>query len=81
MKCQLIDTAGIEDAGRDDEEIVQEDIGPMRPIGPIRRSRGAAQDMSHEQLRTAHVRVLCLEAGSAQGAGRSELSRRNMGDS
>ena len=29
-----------------------------------RRSSGAAQEMSHEQVRTAHVRVLCLEAGA-----------------
>ncbi|MEI8371225.1 MAG: GTPase [Planctomycetota bacterium] len=48
LKCQLIDTAGIED------RLLESDAATVE---------GAAQDMSHEQLRTAHIRVLCLEAG------------------
>jgi tRNA modification GTPase len=54
VKCQLIDTAGIEDR-------------PMKSDGAT--VEGAAQDMSHEQLRAAHVKVLCVEAGGVeQGA-------------
>jgi tRNA modification GTPase len=58
VKCQLIDTAGIEDAlPGSDAATVDE----------------AAQEMSQEQVRTAHVRVLCLEAGSGEhGAGSGE---------
>ncbi|MGO9113401.1 MAG: tRNA modification GTPase [Thermoguttaceae bacterium] len=48
VKCQLIDTAGIEVALPKCDDMTVE---------------GAAQDASHEQFRTAHVRVICLEAG------------------
>ena len=48
VKCQLIDTAGIEE---------------RLPAGAATTVEGAAQDMAHEQVRTAHVRVLCVEAG------------------
>jgi len=48
LKCQLIDTAGIEERLLESNAATVED---------------AAQDISHEQLRTAHIRVLCLEAG------------------
>ncbi len=53
VKCQLIDTAGIDDALRE---------------GDLATVEAAAQDMSYEQLRTAHVRVLCLESGTEQEA-------------
>jgi tRNA modification GTPase len=58
VKCQLIDTAGIEDDLQKSDDATVE---------------GAAAQMSQEQLRTADVRVLCLEAGSReQGAGSRE---------
>ncbi len=56
VKCQLIDTAGIEDG-------LPEDAAATVDV--------AAQCMSHEQFRTAHVRVLCLEAGSGEYGVRS----------
>ncbi len=49
LKCQLIDTAGLDD---------------RPPEGDAATVERGAQDMAHEQLRTAHVRVSCLEAGS-----------------
>ena len=59
VKCQLIDTAGIDD---------------RLPDGAAASVERAAQDMAREQLRTAHVRVVCLEAGVGQehGAGSGE---------
>jgi tRNA modification GTPase len=49
VKCQLVDTAGIDDE---------------MPAIAATSIEAAAQEQSHEQRRTAHVRVLCLEAAS-----------------
>ncbi len=82
VKCQLVDTAGIEEASRDGD--LAADDAAAQGMAPAQdRSYGThgtnatveskAQGMSHEQLRTAHVQVLCLEAGSEEpGAGSNE---------
>jgi len=51
VNCQLIDTAGIEGS-------------PQRI--EVATVQSAAEDMAHEQFRTAHVRVLCVEAPVGQ---------------
>ena len=56
VKCQLIDTAGIEEA---------------LPESDAATVEGAARKCRSEQVRTAHVRVLCLEAGSSGAGSRS----------
>jgi len=53
VKCQLIDTAGIEGGPRETDAATVD---------------AAAQDMAHEQSRMAHVRVLCIEAAVGRGA-------------
>ncbi len=50
VKCELIDTAGIDDAPPTNESATVAD---------------AAQRMTHEQSRNAHVQVVCTEAGMA----------------
>ena len=49
VKCELIDTAGIDDAPMRDDAV------------PVEI---AAQQMTKEQCRTAHVRIACVEAGA-----------------
>jgi len=61
LKCQLIDTAGIEENFTGDAATVQ----------------AAAQDMAQEQLRTADVRVFCVEAGQA-GTGLDDVETVGM---
>jgi tRNA modification GTPase len=57
LKCELVDTAGIEA------------VGPSCREGLI---SSAAQEMTQEQFRVAHVRILCAEEDGVLGDGRVE---------
>jgi tRNA modification GTPase len=76
VKCQLIDTAGIEDRLLESDAATAQDAAQKqhRSHETYRTHttvEGAAQDMSHEQLHMAHVRVLCLETGDREQGARS----------
>ena len=85
VKCELIDTAGIDETvGPSCREglihsPIEEDIdagkdiqvgSPFRQKGPT--VAAAAQQMTQEQFRTAHVRVVCAESDGAQAEVRGE---------
>ena len=75
VKCQLIDTAGIEDATWE--------MVPSHPKSHAshRTIEGAAAEMAHEQIRTAHVRVLCVEADRhPEGTRQEVMSKKQQED-
>ena len=67
VKCQLIDTAGIVEGSQETPELEDKSQKSHDSHATV---ESAAQDMAHEQRRTAHIQVLCLEAGTEQGATR-----------
>jgi tRNA modification GTPase len=65
VKCELVDTAGIDDAPIRDETTAV---------------AAAAQQMTHEQFRAAHVRVICVECGGARDGGGEQIREGRVND-